>query len=47
MIVGALGYIFLGSADVQHYNDPNWKEKKKEKKTEVARPEASDTKHIP
>ena len=40
MIVGALGYIFFGTADVQHYNDPDWKEKKNKKKTEVASPEA-------
>ena len=29
MISGALSYIFFGSADVQYYNDPDWREKKK------------------
>ena len=29
MILGALSYIFFGSADVQYYNDPDWREKKK------------------
>ena len=28
MILGALSYIFFGSADVQYYNDPDWREKK-------------------
>ena len=29
MISGALSYICFGSADVQYYNDPDWREKKK------------------
>ena len=29
MIVGALSYIFFGTADVQYYNDPDWKEERK------------------
>ena len=26
---GALLFIILGTAEVQHYNDPEWREKKK------------------
>ena len=49
MILGALAYIFFGSADVQYYNDPDWREKKKtakaEKTIKVACTEESATMH--
>ena len=40
MISGALAYIFFGSADVQYYNDPDWREKKKAKEV-LARKDAA------
>ena len=49
MISGALAYILFGSAEVQYYNDPDWREKKKSAKTEkivtVACTKESATKH--
>ena len=40
MISGALAYILFGSADVQYYNDPDWREKKKAKEV-LARKDAA------
>ena len=47
MIVGAFSYIFFGTADVQYYNDPGWREKTTPKINKVARAKEPDMKQDP
>ena len=47
MIVGAFSYIFFGTADVQYYNDPGWRERTNPKINKVASTKVTDTKQNP
>ena len=47
MIVGASSYIFFGTADVQYYNDPDWRERANPKKNKVACIKVPDMKPNP